>query len=460
MTSLAPARYPVSWIMLSMLLLTSVPTVLLLVVLSKTVTDIYYKDWTRSIAERVASTVQPAATIRDVEKRVAAALYPYHTAKTVQRVSSESVVSHITDGVRVQTETPSGTLSVQAFVFPKNPFAAPRLYIALSPRPSSECLVVTAALSDVIPGFTYHITMLATVSGALLLLIIYNSLIYAATIEQKLTAAETHRRRLQGSLLQTSKLAAMGTLSAGIAHELNTPISIMVQEAGWIEDVLKDAPNTDEAVVQEITTSTHVIAEQGNRCKDITHNLLSVSRKDLAQSSIVNVNSLVQEVVLYASSRAGSIAVDIATELDSVTPYVEASLTHIQQILCNLIANALDALEPTGGTVVVTTTATAERVDISVTDTGSGIPDELHTRVFEPFFTTKPAGKGTGLGLSICHSLAIRNGGTLRVSSVDGAGCVFTLSLPRYAGSQSHADAVSANDKSMRKGASHDERSS
>lgn len=457
MAALAPVKYPVRWLMLSVLLVTSVPTVLLLVVTCKTVTDMYYSDWTDFVAKRVAVAVQSTSTLQEARSAVETVLSVNESSEVTVSSPDTGDTPFFPEGLETATtlETEVGPYSFSSIVYPRNPFSNPCLYITLPFRTPSEKIVVKAALHQFIPSFSYHFTMLLTVAGTLLLLIVYNSLVFAATIEQKLTAAELHRRRLQRSLLQTSKLAAMGTLSAGIAHELNTPISIMVQEAGWIEDVLEDEQEDSNS---EIRKSTRVIAEQGARCRDITHNLLMVAHKDVERSSIINVNSLVQEVLLYAASRARNISVELEADLDSATPFVAASLTNVQQILFNLISNSLDSMEEQGGVLRVATAVLDQQVNITVSDTGPGIPPALQARVFEPFFTTKPAGKGTGLGLSICHSLALRNKGTLSVKNNNDKGCIFTLQLPRFV--ENSLDGTEAADTSSDKGASHVGRSS
>ena len=231
--------------------------------------------------------------------------------------------------------------------------------------------------------------------------------------------------------IEAGKMASIGELAAGIAHEINNPIATMVEEAGWMEDLLQE----DEELAgtknyQELRRALSQIKTQGARCKDITHKMLSFARKSDLRIQDIHLNNLIREVAALSDKRARYANSHIVLELDPEVPPVSASATEMQQVILNLINNALDAMEKTGGTITITTRRLNEMVEIHFADTGEGIPKANLPRIFDPFYTTKPAGKGTGLGLSICYTIIKNMGGDISVSSQVGVGTTFTVRLP------------------------------
>jgi two-component system, NtrC family, sensor kinase len=231
--------------------------------------------------------------------------------------------------------------------------------------------------------------------------------------------------------IEAGKMASIGELAAGIAHEINNPIATMVEEAGWMEDLLQE----DEELAktknyQELRRSLSQIKTQGARCKDITHKMLSFARKSDLRIQDIHLNNLIREVASLSDKRARYANTNIVLDLDPEVPLVAASATEMQQVILNLLNNALDAMEKTGGTITITTRKVYEMVEVHVADTGEGIPKGNLARIFDPFYTTKPAGKGTGLGLSICYTIIKNMGGDISVSSQVGVGTTFTLRLP------------------------------
>ena len=222
-------------------------------------------------------------------------------------------------------------------------------------------------------------------------------------------------------------LDSLADFAAGVAHEINNPLAIIIEAAGWVEDLLDGEV---EASLEEMHHALRQIAAQAARCKDITHNLLSFARRVPGRVEDVRLNDLIREVAGTFGKRAASRRVAIALQLDQDLPTRRVSPTQIQQVLVNLIGNALDALEPGGGSVLVATRVEQGDVLIDVTDDGCGIPESTLARIFEPFFTTKPVGKGTGLGLSICYGIIENMGGSICVESKVGAGTTFHVRFP------------------------------
>jgi len=257
------------------------------------------------------------------------------------------------------------------------------------------------------------------------------SFFVSRNLASQLAEADRERTVMTHQVIETGRLASIGELAAGIAHEINNPVAIMVQEAGWIDDLLNDDDPTSEDNLVEISRAVGQIRTQGDRCKEITYKLLSFARKTDPTVRAVVLNDIVDEVIGLTSQKTRYANVQIVTELSPDLPSILASPTEIQQVLLNLVNNAVDAIERPGGTVTVVTRTEGDAVVLEVRDTGKGIPEANLARIFDPFFTTKPVGQGTGLGLSICYGIVEKAGGSITVESEIEKGTTFTVSFPR-----------------------------
>ena len=257
------------------------------------------------------------------------------------------------------------------------------------------------------------------------------SFIVSRNLASQFAEADRERTVMTHQVIETGRLASIGELAAGIAHEINHPVAIMVQEAGWIDDLLQDDDPTSEANLTEIERAVSQIQTQGDRCKEITYKLLSFARKTDPSVREVALNDIVEEVIGLTSQKTRYANVQIVTELSPNLPDIQASPTEIQQVLLNLVNNAVDAIDQPGGTVTVVTRTEGDAVVLEVSDTGKGIPEANLGRIFDPFFTTKPVGQGTGLGLSICYGIVEKIGGSITVESEIDEGTTFTASFPR-----------------------------
>ncbi|MFZ0928884.1 MAG: ATP-binding protein, partial [Syntrophobacteraceae bacterium] len=226
------------------------------------------------------------------------------------------------------------------------------------------------------------------------------------------------------------KLASIGELAAGIAHEINNPVAIMVEEAGWMGDLLEEHELQETQNVEEFRRSLKQISLQGVRCKEITHKLLSFARKTDPVHHKLQVNDTIEGSLSICEQRSKFSNIRIQTELDRSLPAISASPTELQQVFMNLINNAIDAMGSGGGLLEIRSGVVGDKVVVDVADTGHGISKEIMSRIFEPFFTTKPVGKGTGLGLSICYGIIKKLGGDLTVDSSIGLGTTFHVSVP------------------------------
>ena len=204
----------------------------------------------------------------------------------------------------------------------------------------------------------------------------------------------------------------------------------MVEEAGWIEDLLEEEEFKDGENLSEFQRALQQIRTQGRRCKEITHKLLSFARKTDSRIQDVQLNDLIEELTALSSQRAKYANVDINVNLQENLPTLHLSQTELQQVFLNLINNALDAMEKTGGALDISTQLEGDYIVVQVADNGPGIPAANIVRIFDPFFTTKPVGKGTGLGLSICYGIIKKMGGDIIVKSTMEIGTTFHVKIP------------------------------
>ena len=244
--------------------------------------------------------------------------------------------------------------------------------------------------------------------------------------EKKLNDLLTELKGSQAKLIHAGKMGAMGTMTAGIAHELNNP---MMGILNFIQYCLEQTDEGDKRhpVLKDAETET-------KRCSDIIQNLLTFSRMEQEGEENFqkqDITLVLDRVLKLLAHRIRTENIQVNTEIHKKTPKVWMKENNIQQVVLNLMDNAMDSLrESAEKTIFVTAEPKKRTVVLRITDSGCGIPPENLDKIFDPFFTTKSQGKGTGLGLSICHSLVAAHGGTLRCDSTPGKGTTFTLALP------------------------------
>jgi PAS domain S-box-containing protein len=245
---------------------------------------------------------------------------------------------------------------------------------------------------------------------------------------------EAERAALAQAARRAEKLAALGTLSAGLAHELNNPIGIM---SSRIELLLAEAAALDESVRDDL----RVLHRQTQRVARITQGLLSFARQSGHARAPVDLNHIVRETQMLVQSQVAKSGVRFVVDLAPALPAVLGDADTLQQVVLNLVTNARDALQGPGEIRITTRMADAGKIELVVADTGPGIAPEDLARVFDPFFTTKET--GTGLGLSITHGIVSEHRGTIDVESAPGQGTRFILTFPAMIppGEDSPADA-------------------
>jgi PAS domain S-box-containing protein len=228
-------------------------------------------------------------------------------------------------------------------------------------------------------------------------------------------------KEAQAQLIQAAKLAAVGELAAGVAHELNNPLTSIM---GFAELLLHDTP-ADAPARHDL----EVIAKQAARARDIVRNLLGFARQTKPQRVPASVNQVFQQTMDLVRQLIEKSRIDIVEEYASDIGLLTLDSGQMKQVFLNLITNAAHAM-PLGGTMRVRTACESGEVAISISDTGEGIPPEIQEHIFEPFFTTKPVGQGTGLGLSVSLGIIQAHAGRITVESRAGQGSTFTVWLP------------------------------
>jgi two-component system NtrC family sensor kinase len=230
-------------------------------------------------------------------------------------------------------------------------------------------------------------------------------------------------------LAQFQKLAAIGVLSAGIAHEINNPLAIIRQEAEWLQLLLKKEVLAAEEL-QELRSSVGQVVQQVERCTEIIRNLLDFSQQRQPVLQEMDLNRLTEDMARLVEREAKQSNIEIVRQYQGQLPAVYSDAPQLRQVILNLLINAGQAIGRDGTITVSSRLAKeGEMVELVISDTGCGIPAEDLPKIFDPFFTTKPAGQGTGLGLAICYGMIERLGGLITVESRAGQGATFTVRL-------------------------------
>lgn len=247
-----------------------------------------------------------------------------------------------------------------------------------------------------------------------------------ATANRKLTDA-------QAKLVQAAKMASLGELVAGIAHEINNPLAFILAHQGTVERLLGElvaAPETVDAprLLKKCGDRVGAMRMGLTRIQDLVLNLRKFSRLDEGERTLVNVPEAIETVLALIQHKLGD-RITVRSSFEG-RPEIHCTPALLNQVVMNILGNAADAM-PETGTITIQTTSTHETDEIRIADTGPGIPEPLREKIFEPFFTTKPVGAGTGLGLAIAYSVVQAHSGSLTVESAPGGGACFIIGIPR-----------------------------
>jgi len=241
-------------------------------------------------------------------------------------------------------------------------------------------------------------------------------------IFRRLEMKSEELRKTQEQLVQAGKLASTGQLAAGVAHELNNPLTTV---SGYAQLLLRHL-NKKDSNYKKI----EAMAKEANRCKAIIKNLLDFSRQAKRKDyRILNLHTPLKNILSLVGEQMRLQNVRVIKNLDSHLPKIKANPGQLEQVFMNIVSNALDSM-PNGGELRIATRKIDSGIEIAFTDNGCGISKESRDKVFNPFFTTKRPGRGVGLGLSVSYGIIREHGGEIGVESEEGKGSTFTIRLP------------------------------
>jgi signal transduction histidine kinase len=240
---------------------------------------------------------------------------------------------------------------------------------------------------------------------------------------------EEEQLRLQAQLRHADRLATIGQLAAGVAHELNEPLGSILGFA----QLIQKAPRLSGETASDVAK----IVKATLLAREVIHKLLVFSRQQTPVKTEVNLNRVVQDGLYFLESRCARAGIEVQASLASDLPDIQADGSQLHQVVVNLVVNSIQAM-PEGGVLTIQTHAAPGFVVLSVADTGCGMTDEIKEKIFTPFFTTKDVDQGTGLGLAVVHGIISAHGGSILVESAPGRGSRFEIRLPR--GGKSEAE--------------------
>ncbi|RCK72880.1 MAG: sensor histidine kinase [Ignavibacteriae bacterium] len=244
---------------------------------------------------------------------------------------------------------------------------------------------------------------------------------WAMTLEKKVQERTDEIKNIHAQLFRSEKLASLGKLAAGVAHEINNPLTGILTNASLIlEDLEPNDPKREDV---------EIIVKETIRCREIVKRLLDFAKQTQPQKKLININSLIENIILLVRNQASFRNIQIEKYLDTNIPEIMVDPDQIQQVFINIIINAAEAMGK-GGKLLIETKRdkSGNNITIVFKDTGPGIPEHLREKIFDPFFTTKES--GTGLGLSISHGIIEQHGGTIDLDSKINEGTTFMINIP------------------------------
>ena len=267
--------------------------------------------------------------------------------------------------------------------------------------------------------------------GSGIAFIIIGTLMITRMIVAQQERSNREQAQLNEELIQSSKMAALGKLAAGVAHEVNNPLAVIREKAGWMRDLLEEEDVKASANFQEFEDAVEKIEQHVERAGNVVHRMLGFARRMEPVCNDLYINDLLKQTTAFLDNEIRFRNIELVWNLAPDLPTIQSDASQIQQVILNLFNNAIDAIDRNGHIKVTTGyEAESDMVSISLRDDGPGMDKEVQRRIFDPFFTTKKVGEGTGLGLSISYSIINKLGGTIRFESEVGQGTEFIIHLP------------------------------
>ena len=321
-------------------------------------------------------------------------------------------------GLIVETVSFQGNETLYAAV----PIVNPNWVLVVSEDPQEEMALLFRAhyIEAVILAFGVFLVIIGTV-------------LTTRVMTRRLKEVEKEKSKSEDLIIQSSKMAALGKMAAGIAHEINNPLQIIGDQAGWMKDLLDSEDMKQTENFEEFEQCIKKIERQVNRSREITHRLLRFGRRMETTQELVDINQILMETLTFLENEAHFRDIQIQTNCDDNLPKVSTDPNQLQQVFLNIIDNAIDAVGQSGQIRVETFTdkQNHKQIMVKISDNGPGISRELISKIFDPFFTTKRPDEGTGLGLSISYGIMEKLGGHIAVESEEGKGTTFIISVPQ-----------------------------
>jgi len=351
-----------------------------------------------------------------------------------ERRSGGSLMDKHPDNVRYD-KSPG---SIQTFI-QKDARGDKYLYATTWLKDKKWLLVVRLEKADAFKALrsaTYLVVLILLIGG---FAIVGVAFYLTDRIIRRMEQMDAEKERLSQQLVRATRLAELGEMAGGFAHEINNPLQIIKSEQTLIETILGDLKEKGELKgsedLEEIEDSIDQIKLQVERCAKITQAILKFGRQGEPVRQDLDLRAFIREVTAMVEKKASVHGIALKHEISGQTPLIHGDAGQLQQVFLNLFNNAMDAIiskhGSMGGELVVKAEPTENGdTEISVKDNGSGISPENLKKIFTPFFTTKPVGKGTGLGLSVCYGIIDNMGGEMEVQSEKGVGTTFTIRLP------------------------------
>jgi signal transduction histidine kinase len=264
--------------------------------------------------------------------------------------------------------------------------------------------------------------------GFAIMIIIIVVAITCTYMVNKLYLADKAKAEAMAAMEQSCQLASIGQLAAGVAHEINNPLALINETAGYVKDlfVIKKQYSKDDELLENID----YILEAVERCGTITGQLLGFARKFDVKIQRVNLNEVISDVLVFHNKEAEYRNVSVVVDISKDVPEIDTDRGKLQQVLLNLVNNAFQAVDDGCNLAINAALEGRDKVSITISDNGCGMPEENLSKIFEPFFTTKERGQGTGLGLTITYGLVKKLNGNISVISKEMEGTTFIITLP------------------------------
>ncbi|MGC8795601.1 MAG: sensor histidine kinase [Thermodesulfovibrio sp.] len=306
-------------------------------------------------------------------------------------------------------------------------FNKKQAYVAYVPIKNTRWMLVTIICSkpyEKIPSFfTKEVALISILSIVITFIVITKSI---STLINRIQKADHEREIAIANAEHADKLASIGRLAAGVAHEINNPLAIINEKAGLMKDLIEynDLSQNKDKFLQLVSSIQDSVA----RCRTITHRLLSFSKRIDTVREDFDINEAIKEVIGFIEKEIQIKGINMIYDLQENLPKITSNKGQLQQVLLNIINNAVDAVEQGGRIEIKTQQIDTNHIAISIKDNGHGIPKDKLKHIFEPFYTTKK--KGTGLGLYISYGIIKKLGGDIHVESEVGKGTIFTIKIP------------------------------